>query len=73
MVKNTSLASIIGFVELARAGQIVNDATFQPVKVFGTVGLIYFCLCLPLSLLSRSLERSISRKLNVHRHLEISL
>lgn len=47
MVKNTSLASIIGFVELARAGQIVNDATFQPIKVFGTVALIYFFLCIP--------------------------
>ena len=30
IVKNTSLASIIGFVELARAGQLINNATFQP-------------------------------------------
>jgi polar amino acid transport system permease protein len=73
MVKNTSLASIIGFVELARAGQIVNDATFQPIKVFGTVGLIYFCLCIPLSILSRRMERSLARRLNVHRNLELGI
>ncbi|MBP0532716.1 ABC transporter permease subunit, partial [Mycobacterium tuberculosis] len=30
VVKNTSITSIIGFVELARAGQLINNATFQP-------------------------------------------
>jgi polar amino acid transport system permease protein len=73
MVKNTSLASIIGFVELARAGQIVNDATFQPIKAFGTVALIYFFLCIPLSILSRHMERSLARRLNVHRNLEFGV
>ena len=57
IVKNTSLASAIGFVELARAGQIVNNATFQPFIVFVLVALMYFSLCYPLSLWSQSLER----------------
>lgn len=73
IVKNTSLASIIGFVELARAGQIVNDATFQPIKVFGCVGLIYFCICIPLSILSRRMERSLARRMNVHPNLELGV
>ena len=30
LIKGTSLASILGFVELARAGQVVSAATFQP-------------------------------------------
>ncbi|ALU90995.1 ABC-type amino acid transport system, permease protein [Herbaspirillum rubrisubalbicans M1] len=61
IVKNTSLASVIGFVDLARAGQIINNSTFQPFTVFGCVALIYFCLCFPLSALSKHFER----KLNV--------
>jgi polar amino acid transport system permease protein len=57
VIKGTSLASIIGFVELTRAGQIINNATFEPLKVFGVVAAIYFVLCWPLSLLSARLEK----------------
>lgn len=57
IVKNTSLASVIGFVELARAGQIVNNSTFEPFAIFAIVGAIYFAICYPLSLASRHLER----------------
>ncbi len=57
IVKNTSLASVVGFVEVSRAGQIVNSATFEPFMVFLCVGAIYFVLCFPLSLASRALER----------------
>ena len=57
IVKNTSLTALVGFVELARAGQLVNNVTFQPLPVFGTVAVIYFLLCFPLSTLSRWLER----------------
>ena len=56
LVKSTSLTSIIGFVEITRAGQIINNATFRPFLVFGVVATIYFALCWPLSLLSRRLE-----------------
>ena len=31
--------------------------TFEPILVFGTVALIYFAMCWPLSLLSRALEQ----------------
>jgi len=63
IVKNTSLASIIGFVELSRAGQIVNNSTFEPFFVFTCVAAIYFAMCYPLSVSSRYLER----RLNVAR------
>ena len=59
VVKNTSIASLIGFVELARAGQLVTNATFQPFRVFLVVAALYFAICYPLSLLSRRLERSL--------------
>ncbi|HEX7889931.1 MAG TPA: amino acid ABC transporter permease [Ramlibacter sp.] len=59
VVKNTSLASIIGFLELSRAGQVVNNSTFQPFTVFAVVAVMYFALCYPLSLASRHFERKL--------------
>jgi len=60
LVKSTALASIVGFNELTKAGQIVTNATFQPVVVYGLVALIYFCLCFPLTYCARMLERKLS-------------
>jgi polar amino acid transport system permease protein len=57
LVKNTAIASIIGFRELTRAGQIVANVTFQPMQVFLVVAVLYFALCYPLSLAARLLER----------------
>lgn len=65
VVKGTAITSIIGFVELTRAGTVVTNATYQPFLVYGLVALLYFCLCWPLSKSSQILER----KLNVaHRN-----
>jgi polar amino acid transport system permease protein len=61
LVKNTALASVIGFVELTRAGQIVANSTFQPLKVFLTVGAMYFVICFTLSLVARQLETRVPR------------
>lgn len=62
LIKNTSLASIIGFTELTRTGQLINNATYQPLTVFIIVSLIYFALCWPLSLASRRLEIRLARR-----------
>ncbi|MBT2302273.1 amino acid ABC transporter permease [Variovorax paradoxus] len=57
IVKNTSLASVVGFVELARSGQIINNSIFEPFIVYLVIAAIYFALCYPLSVWSRRLER----------------
>lgn len=57
VVKGTALASIIGFVELTKAGTMLNNVTFAPFKVFGLVALGYFLICYPLSWYSRYLEK----------------
>ena len=57
IIKGTSLAAIIGFAEITRAGQIINNATFQPLMVFSVVAAIYFALCWPLSLMAARMER----------------
>jgi polar amino acid transport system permease protein len=56
LIKSTSLAAIIGFVEVTRAGQMLNNATFRPFLIFGIVSVIYFALCWPLTVTSRRLE-----------------
>lgn len=56
VIKNTSLAALVGFIELTRAGQVVSNATFQPLLAFGAVAVAYFIMCLPFTLLSEWLE-----------------
>lgn len=57
IIKNTSLATVVGFVELTRTGQMIANVTFQPFTVYGLVALFYFALCFPCSLLGSWLER----------------
>ena len=57
IIKATAITSIIGFIEVSRAGGMVANVTFRPFLVYGIVALIYFILCWPLSRGSRYLER----------------
>ncbi|MEI6112965.1 MAG: amino acid ABC transporter permease [Burkholderiales bacterium] len=57
IIKNTSLASIIGFIELTRTGQIITNITYDPFFVYGIVAIIYFVICASCSMWGRSLER----------------
>jgi polar amino acid transport system permease protein len=57
IIKNTSLASVVGFVELARSGQIINNSLFEPFVIYAVIAVVYFALCYPLSRLSRRLEQ----------------
>ena len=56
-VKNTSIVSIVNVVEVSRAGQLVNNVTYEPFRVYGLVALLYFAICWPMSLLAARLER----------------
>ncbi|MBB4351511.1 amino acid ABC transporter permease [Aliirhizobium cellulosilyticum] len=57
LIKGTSLASIVGFTELTRAGNIISNQIFQPLTVFGVVGALYFLMCCPLTIYGAHLER----------------
>jgi polar amino acid transport system permease protein len=61
LVKATALASIVGFEELTKAGQIVTNATFRPFLIYGLVAAIYFAMCYPLTFCARILERKLSQ------------
>ncbi len=61
IVKNTSIASlIIGLPELSYNAKILNNATYQPFLYFGVAAVLYFAMCYPLSVWSRTLERKIN-------------
>jgi polar amino acid transport system permease protein len=69
LIKNTSIASIIGFVELTRAGQLMTNMTFKPMIIYPIVAVLYFLLCWPLSHLATTLERRIDANLGIKKHL----
>jgi len=57
LVKATALTSIIGFSELLKTSNVINNATFEPFTVYGVVALIYFLICFPLTRYSKWIER----------------
>ena len=61
VIKGTALASVIGFIELTKAGTMITNATFKPFTVYACVALMYFALCWPVSAWSRHLERKLRR------------
>ena len=60
VVKGTALASVIGFIELTKAGTMITNATFKPFVVYSCVALMYFALCFPISMYAKILERKIN-------------
>jgi polar amino acid transport system permease protein len=56
LIKSTALTSIIGFEELLKTANAINNATFEPFKVYGFVAVIFFALCFPLTWYARRLE-----------------
>jgi polar amino acid transport system permease protein len=60
VIKGTALASVIGFVELTKAGSMISNATLKPFLVYSCVALMYFALCFPVSLYAKSLERKMN-------------
>jgi polar amino acid transport system permease protein len=61
VIKGTALASVIGFVELTKAGTMITNATFKPFLVYSCLALMYCALCFPVSLMARRLERKLNR------------
>lgn len=62
IIKATALTSVIGFVEVTKAGQLIANATFEPFLVYGCVAALYFVLCFPLSIWSQRIEKRLRPK-----------
>lgn len=61
VIKGTALASVIGFIELTKAGGMIANATFKPFLVYSCVALLYFVLCFPISWYAKRLERRLAQ------------
>lgn len=57
-LKNTSILSVIGVVELTMSGQIIISRTYQSGSIWLIVGLIYIVLITILTLISERIERN---------------
>ncbi len=57
ILKDSSLVSTITVAELTRQGQLIAGSTFDNITVFTLVALIYLLMSLPLTYLTRRLER----------------
>jgi His/Glu/Gln/Arg/opine family amino acid ABC transporter permease subunit len=56
LIKDSSLAAIIGVFELTRAAQESIERTFRSFELYLVAAAIYFAICAPLTILSRRLE-----------------
>ncbi|EPR42851.1 polar amino acid ABC transporter, inner membrane subunit [Desulfovibrio sp. X2] len=62
LTKDTSLASIIGVLELTRAAdQVNNRALTAPTEIYLTILVLYFIVCYVLTATSRRLEKQLAR------------
>ena len=59
VIKDSSLASVIGFTELTRMSNIVRAQTFTTFNVYAIAALLYFIVCYAISYLGHYLEKRI--------------
>ncbi len=57
IIKTSSLAVLIGVVDVIKVGQQIIERTYESVLIYGFLFLFFFFLCYPLSAASRVLER----------------
>jgi His/Glu/Gln/Arg/opine family amino acid ABC transporter permease subunit len=61
LLKDTSLASIIGYVDLTKAAQIVNNREIRPFELYLFIALVYWLCSYTISGYARRLENHPSR------------
>ena len=57
LFKDTSLASIIGYVDLTKAAQIVNNREVKPFELYLFIAVVYWICTYSMSVMARRLER----------------
>ena len=57
LLKDTSLASIIGYVDLTKAAQIVNNREIRPFELYLFIAVVYWVSSYGMSQLARHCER----------------
>lgn len=57
IIKTSSLAVLIGVVDVTKVSQQIIERTYESVTLYGFLFVFFFLLCYPLSCASRALER----------------
>jgi His/Glu/Gln/Arg/opine family amino acid ABC transporter permease subunit len=60
LFKDTSLASIIGYVDLTKAAQIVNNREIKPFELYLFIAVVYWLCTYSMSLVARRFERRLA-------------
>src|SRR5881398_911043 len=60
LFKDTSLASIIGYVDLTKAAQIVNNREIRPFELYLFIAVVYFAFTYSMSRIASRLERRLA-------------
>ena len=60
LFKDTSLASIIGFMDLTKAAQVVNNREVRPFELYLFIAAVYWVCTYAMSRYARRLERTLS-------------
>lgn len=60
LLKDTSLASIIGYVDLTKAAQIVNNREIRPFELYLFIAVIYWLCSYGMSRYAQHIERRLS-------------
>jgi His/Glu/Gln/Arg/opine family amino acid ABC transporter permease subunit len=58
LFKDTSLASIIGYMDLTKAAQIVNNREIRPFELYLFIAVVYWVFTFSMSRMARRLEQS---------------
>ena len=59
LIKDSSLVSAIGYIDLTRAGKVAGNLTINPLLSFFCVAVFYFAVCFSLSKLSQFFEKKL--------------
>jgi polar amino acid transport system permease protein len=57
LFKDTSLASIIGYLDLTKAAQIVNNREIRPFELYLFIAVVYWICTYSMSVFARRFER----------------
>ena len=62
LLKDTSLASIIGYVDLTKAAQIVNNREIRPFELYLFIAIVYWLCSYAMSRYAQSLESRLASR-----------
>lgn len=72
LIKDTSLVTVIGVMELTKAGRAISSLSGDPIVTYLVVAAIYFVICYGVSLLGRAYERRLGPRAARPRTLQLT-